>query len=1083
VTNTNITLNITNCVLNVSASNNWTGRVNISLIVIDTYNQTATSNFSVFVSNDTAELCNNADDDGDSLIDEGTISQSCCDYSSCSTSGTQSCLGNGTWGNCDGDIASSSGSSGGSSGSRSGPANAAAPDTGTTTTPTIPAKKEQFAPQDSGGSSDTTIKNVIEGIFSNRFRMTREIVVTEDRTQITEKIRDLDLDGLEDVKLKITIPKNIENSALNIKKIDEFDIIREDPEIIFDLGNFSALQVKSVQYVLNNRLSRDEIKDIIANITLKEVSDEERKKQLEKDINETAKYLNLTQDVTLNWDKNQTEFKIKLDYMQNETVLGDVYIYTEIPKCLVKIIKEELIESDQEFEIVAEDPLIVWHFKNLLDVKEINYNIKAIADEDCANQAKALAVAKQIVQVKFSPKQENMWMAVAIIPIILLFLVLFALFPKSIQHENPKIHSLIHYVKHHFKHGFKEDHIRKKLIDEGYNEKEIEEALKLNSRNKLHYWMQRLEFGYEEAVLFLLIVLSVMDALKFLKGDLDYINKIASLTLLGFLVYHISITKVMMGVRKRFIDLILIVSYFLLTLKDWVSYANTAFVEALNNHAIVTDLYSYIIKNNNIFDKDLFIVGIILISLTALYLAIKEEVKAPSFLSIVHFHPKKSKNPLKIFFRFCINEVMLFAVFIVIFNLMAEWIGIILGSVFVFITLMIIFILVIKHRKKFVPSKLMLDISETSDTYYQKLIELFHYKKMIFLGISGMLILHIFTDLINYMIPYIIGSADAFYFDRFDELHTPIFNLMSSGIKSLFGMQAAGLPLLSQMMILLGFLLNIIGLTYLIALPAYVWYHMFKNRKLPLDEIPKLKLNEFHIFMSVTSILFSLLNPVFIISSLKKIGMVGVDIQTKVLDLADINIKLIIALSIGIMALVLSIKLNSTIKKIVLTSSMLFFAYYIFLFFQNTIVYYVGAIKTLLLENIGITLVLILFLLINIGFYSIGMVALFIELYIRKEIWFEGHNIKLIDKHYKKHHNFHFIHHHNAHKEHVHGEKEEFLENYIKHHMMDGEQLISIQQHLEQQGWPTDVIKSASKNVLDDRNLIEFINKMRRIEK
>jgi hypothetical protein len=400
---------------------------------------------------------------------------------------------------------------------------------------------------------------------------------------------------------------------------------------------------------------------------------------------------------------------------------------------------------------------------------------------------------------------------------------------------------------------------------------------------------------------------------------------------------------------------------------------------------------------------------------------------------------------------------------------------------------------VIKHRKKFVPSKLMLDISETSDTYYQKFIELFHYKKMIFLGISGMLILHIFTDLINYMIPYIIGSADAFYFDKLKlltEPHSPIFSFLDSGIKSLFGMQSAGLPLMSQFLIFLGFLLNILGIIYLIALPAYVWYHMFKNRKLPLKEIPKLKLNYFHIFMSVTSILFSVLNPSFVMTSVKKIGLIGeqywfagVDIQTRFLELNGINLDFILAFSIGIAALVLSLKMRAVIQKLILTSSIVFFVYYIFLFFQNTLLYYIETITMILLSNLLITTIVILFLLINIGFYSIGIIAFFIELYIRNEIWFEGHRIHLIDKHYKKHHNFHFIHHHSTHKEHVHGEKEEFLENYIKHHLMDGEQLISVQEHLEKQGWPVNVIKSASKNVLDDRNLIEFINKMRRIKK
>jgi hypothetical protein len=145
--------------------------------------------------------------------------------------------------------------------------------------------------------------------------------------------------------------------------------------------------------------------------------------------------------------------------------------------------------------------------------------------------------------------------------------------------------------------------------------------------------------------------------------------------------------------------------------------------------------------------------------------------------------------------------------------------------------------------------------------------------------------------------------------------------------------------------------------------------------------------------------------------------------------------------------------------------------------------YYIGSIKDLIKANPIITAYLILFLLINIAFYILGVFSFFVELYIRGEIWFEGHSIKLIDKHYKKHHRFHLIHHPNSHIEHHHGTKEEYLENYIKHHIMDGEQLMIIQDHLERQGWPKDIIKSASSKVLEDKNIIDFINNINNIKK
>ena len=93
----------------------------------------------------------------------------------------------------------------------------------------------------------------------------------------------------------------------------------------------------------------------------------------------------------------------------------------------LKNVYYSLIESEYDFEIIAEDPLIVWHFNSLIDVEELNYNIKALADEDCLNKAKALAVAKQIIQIKHDPKLPNILIMVGIAPIIILIMIFFGI--------------------------------------------------------------------------------------------------------------------------------------------------------------------------------------------------------------------------------------------------------------------------------------------------------------------------------------------------------------------------------------------------------------------------------------------------------------------------------------------------------------------------------------------------------------------------------------------------------------------------------------------------------------------------------
>jgi len=933
----------------------------------------------------------------------------------------------------------------------------------------------------SGGSSSITVSEEVEAVVeepveiitdsskdgeivakiaTDRYRYEREILVKGGRTQITEKIKNVDFLEITNANINIEIPKNIEDKASEIIKEDEFEIIQEDPEINFDIGDIRPIQTVKTQYIIKKELEVEEVKEIIAIIISEDIDKEAREKEIQRQIDETRKFVNITQEIDINYEKNQTEFTINIEYNESEAVIGDVYIYTEIPKCLIEIIKEELIESEYEFDIVSEDPLIVWHFDSLLDVDKIQYSIKAIADEDCANQAKSLAIAKKIVQMHFNPRLKNILLILLPIPFIIFIMILFGVFSKEIKHENPRVRRLISYVKHHFKQGFKEYHVRDKLRKEGYKEKEIRQAVELNSRNKLHYWVQRLEVGFGEFVLLALIILNILDFTELLPGDADYIKKIISWTILAFLLYHVSITKILFGKRRKWIDIGLIGAFFLLILKNMVGFANAAFIETTNQGALVTDLYAFIVQNNQIFEIYFFLAGIILLSGIALYLAFREDVKAPSFLNIVHFHPSRSLNPLKILKRFVITKITFLVFFIVIFNLVMEWLAIAVDALILVITLGFVIFLVLKHRKKIKPSKIMYDITETSEKFYERFIDLFHYKKTVLLGVSGMLVLHILTELGNYLIPYITGIHDAIYFGNFNEGHLPIFNIIASETKSLFALQSAGLTLFSQISIFLGFLLGIIAILYLIILPAYVWFHMFKNRKLSLKQIPKIMLNKVHVFLATTSILFMVIRPVFVFKSLNVSGLVGVDIQTKLLDLANIDLVLGICFIAGIVAVLLTINYRSLVKKLILTASFGFFAYYIYLFFKNTVIYYLATIKELVNSNMTISIYLVIFLVINILFYSVGMLSLFVELYLRRELWFEKYRIAFVDF-FIRHHHMPHIHHYEAHKHELHGEEKAFLKTYIYDGLLEGHSAIHIAEHLVEHGWGVDAVRKA----------------------
>lgn len=1090
------------------------------------------SNFSEWVNHSSAEICNAYDNDCDFLVDEGldannngsidtnetydrdgdgffpynstllnyttntSIFFSCTNYedydcddnsnssypgAACEKAGIQQGTGVFQWNqetlqcDCEG-TPDNFGTRSGAGGST--PSSTSAPATNQPAAPVAPTiETPQLSPPEQASGSATT--DVVSAITSTRYKYVREAIKTGTETKIIETIRAFDIEGIEDVSIQVTIPKYIAEDAQEILPVDDFKVIEQDPVIGFYLGNIAPFKSKTVQYIIAKPLSDVDIKNIAAEITVKDNA--ESQELLEEQIQETQKVLNITQDITVDLENNETVFKININYTDPTTVVGDVYIYTEIPKCLIEIIKEDLIESDLDFEIVNEDPLIVWHFDSLLDVKEINYKIKAVSDEDCANKAQAVAVAKKIIQVQLSPDKNNIFLALGFIPLVIIILSLFTYFGRELEHINPEVQRLISYVKHHYRHGFGTAHLRQKLRDEGYHTTAIAEALKLNSRNKLHYYIQRFEIGFEEMVLTILIALSVLDATKLLPGDYDFIQKIISWTLASFMLYHISITKLIFGTRKRLIDLGLILSFFLLIMKEVVGFANTSIFEALNQHALVVDLYAFIIQHNQLFEIYLFLAGVISVSTISLYMAFTEEVKAPSFLSIVHFHPTRSWNPLKISARFIITEITLLAFFVTIFNLMMEWLAIIIDSLVIVIAVFALSILIIKHRHKLVGQKVLLEVTDSGEKVYEKFLSLFHYKRTILLALSGLLIFHLITELAIFMIPYLTGLNDALYFGNFFENHNPLFSIISES-PGLFSTQAAGLAFSAQALLLVGYALNALAVLYLILLPTYLWYHMFKHRALPLHMIPKVNLGYAHEFFSMTSIVFLLLNPAFSMMSIRAQGLVGVDIQTNMLNLSFIPAALSIAICAGLAALVLAKHHTRAVQKTILTISLGVFMYYIYLFFRNTVEYYLSSIVSLAAEQLVITITLAIFLVITIAFYTVGLFAYFVELYLRRELWFENHTIHWIERIVgHNHHAFHFIHHHDAHKDHLHGAKEAVLEHYIKRALLHGQQIHSIEDHLFEHGWPHELVKEAEKEVLKDKTIMHFIRNIHKV--
>ncbi|MGM5482745.1 MAG: hypothetical protein ACQESF_04755 [Nanobdellota archaeon] len=81
--------------------------------------------------------------------------------------------------------------------------------------------------------------------------------------------------------------------------------------------------------------------------------------------------------------------------------------------------------------------------------------------------------------------------------------------------------------------------------------------------------------GIEEIILLGIILLNIVDFAEMLSPDWDYAKKILSWTALGYLLYKSSPTNIFFGHKNKKLDVALILSYFLMSIKIFTGYAQS----------------------------------------------------------------------------------------------------------------------------------------------------------------------------------------------------------------------------------------------------------------------------------------------------------------------------------------------------------------------------------------------------------------------------------------------------------------------------------------------------------------------------
>jgi hypothetical protein len=480
---------------------------------------------------------------------------------------------------------------------------------------------------------------------------------------------------------------------------------------------------------------------------------------------------------------------------------------------------------------------------------------------------------------------------------------------------------------------------------------------------------KKVGYRIEEIILVILILLNILDFIEWLPGDIDYIKKIISWTCLGYLLYKISLTKLFFGTKNKLIDFSLVSACFLMVLKNLIHYAQVARGEV----HVLAELYAFLVNNRGLLDYVSFYIGGLLLIVIAVYCSFKLKVKQPSLLHVIHEKglPKTLGKRIE---RFVMVYIVLIGFFVIVFNLVMEWLAIAVdASILVVAVLFYLFTAFRRHSKRFKPDTLIYKLGDVGEGFYESFIGLFHSKSRIFLGISGMLVLHLLTDVGVFIVPYVINIHDILYFGYFGEGHTALLHLFLKDLVLVENTEVFNLVWI--------YIFNLLAMLFLLILPAYIWYKLYKRKGF--------KVSHLELSLFFCSLVVFILAPAFRIEQITSPRLVGVDILThSVLSYTVYALPVVVILSflIGITGFLLSF--NSWVKeKLILLGIVIidmFFGFYVYSFFITYLNYYSGIVKLLVSQSrFFIGFYMIMFLIITSLFYVSGFVIFLFE--TRKE--------------------------------------------------------------------------------------------------
>ncbi len=386
---------------------------------------------------------------------------------------------------------------------------------------------------------------------------------------------------------------------------------------------------------------------------------------------------------------------------------------------------------------------------------------------------------------------------------------------------------------------------------------------------------------------------------------------------------------------------------------------------------------NYFIMNQPELTNVTLLAGLMILALISVYCASAFKIRAHSVMGAIFGaaqKQKKDKRPpiLKIFAIFLVLNFF----FVVIFNLMMEWLAIAIDAPLLVTALFFYLLVWIKHHKKFSTGGIIYRLGNLGEDFYTGFVSLLKSRKGILLGVSGMLVLHIITEIGIFMIPYTIGISDSLYMDQpeFNTNHEPIFSYtdITGPKKGLYANDVKRLDSPADIIaVTYVYIMNHITMLSLLIMPAMIWYSLFRKRK------PHL--NRWMTTLFFAGLTCFMISPVFRIERIDIDQIAGVDIQTQsFLDTSSAGAgkTMLISVISGLAVYIAYGWKRKRIQHIAFTISTMYFTYYILLYFMDLSTSYTGFIsKMISINNYILAFYLGIIFMINIIFYTVGFAS------------------------------------------------------------------------------------------------------------